>query len=196
MAEAGAEGDPMRRAAWLVVLAAVGCRASDAPTGPYTPPSAATRDTSKAEALNREAADLLATDPTKAEELLRQALTADLFFGPAHNNLGVVFLEREKLYEAAGEFEWAKKLMPGHPDPRVNLGLVMEMAGRTEEALAGYEAALEVWPGYLPAIQGLASLTLRASRRDEPRLREWLDDVALRGNPSWSSWAQGRLGLP
>ena len=60
--------------------------------------------------------------------------------------------------------------MPGHPDTRVNLGLVMEAAGRNDEAMAIYDAALEVWPGYLPAVQGVASLSLRSGRKDEPRL--------------------------
>jgi Tfp pilus assembly protein PilF len=160
--------------------------------GPYAPPSEASRDTSRAEQLNREAADLLAVDPGRAEGLLRQALTSDLFHGPSHNNLGVVYLGQGKLYEAAGEFEWAKKLMPGHPDPRVNLGLVMEAAGRTADAMASYEAALDVWPGYLPAIQGAASLALRSGRRDEPRLTGWLDEIALRGDTAWNAWARER----
>jgi Tfp pilus assembly protein PilF len=184
----------MRRAAigLLVGLAVASCRSADAPVGPYTAPSEAARDTAKAEKLNREAADLLATDPARAEEMLRQALTADLFHGPAHNNLGVVYLGQQKLYEAAGEFEWAKKLMPGHPDPRVNLGLVMEAAGRNDEAMASYEAALEVWPGYLPAIQGAASLALRSGKRDDARLSGWLDEVALRGDEGWREWARSR----
>lgn len=182
----------MRAGLLLTVLLGAAC-ASDPPVGPYTPPSSASRDTARAQELNREAADLLDTAPVQAEALLREALTADLFFGPAHNNLGVLFLEQGKLYEAAGEFEWAKKLMPGHPDPRVNLALVMERAGRVDEALAGYGAALEVWPGYLPALQGIASLTLRAGDQNDPRLRGWLEEVALRGEGAWKEWARNQI---
>jgi hypothetical protein len=75
--------------------------------------------------------------------------------------------------------------MPRHPDPRVNLGLVMEAAGCNDEAMASYDAALEVLPGYLPAIQGAARLALRSSRRDEPRLAGWLHVIALRGDDGW-----------
>lgn len=182
----------MRAALALTVLLGAAC-ASDPPVGPYTPPTAAQRDTARAQTLNRDAADLLDSDPVKAEVILREALTADLFFGPAHNNLGVLFLGQGKLYEAASEFEWAKKLMPGHPDPRVNLALVMERAGRTDEALAGYAAALEVWPGYLPAVQGIASLTLRSGDRGDPRLQGWLEEVALRGEGAWKEWARGQI---
>ncbi len=184
----------MRRVVAGLVLAALlgGCASTGGPDGPYTTPTEASRSTAEAERLNRQAADMLSTHPAKAEELLRAALTADLFFGPAHNNLGVVYLKQKKLYEAANEFEWARKLMPGHPDPRVNLALALETAGRTGEALASYSSALEVWPNYLPALEGIASLTLRAGDRRDPRLAAWLSEISLRGEPAWSSWAHAR----
>src|SRR5690606_33130686 len=116
----------------------------------------------------------------KAEALLREALAADLYHGPAHNNLGVLYLQRGELYEAASEFEWARKLLPGHPDPRVNLALTLERAGRGEKAREAFEAALEVAPEYTPALQGLAKLRVRSGLRDE-RTRELLQEVALRG---------------
>ncbi len=168
------------------------CASPGGPAGPYTTPTEATRSTVEAERLNREAADLLGTNPVQAEKVLRAALTADLFFGPAHNNLGVLYLKQRKLYEAANEFEWARKLMPGHPDPRVNLALALETAGRTGEALASYSSALEVWPNYLPALEGIASLTLRAGDRRDPRLAAWLSEISLRGDPAWSAWARER----
>jgi tetratricopeptide (TPR) repeat protein len=161
--------------------------------GPYEAASEQQRDVARALELNARAADMLQSDPEGAEALLREALTADLFCAPAHNNLGVVFLGQGKLYEAAGEFEWARKLLPGHPDPRVNLALVLESAGKVDEALASYEAALEVQPGYLPAIQGAARLAVREGREDE-RLAGWLGEIAMRGTePTWRSWAQQEL---
>ena len=161
--------------------------------GPYEAASEQQRDVARALELNARAADMLQSDPEGAEALLREALTADLFCAPAHNNLGVVFLGQGKLYEAAGEFEWARKLLPGHPDPRVNLALVLESAGKVDEALASYEAALEVQPGYLPAIQGAARLAVREGREDE-RLAGWLREIAMRGTePTWRSWAQQEL---
>ncbi|HKX46132.1 MAG TPA: tetratricopeptide repeat protein, partial [Planctomycetota bacterium] len=118
-------------------LAAASCRGPS--SSPYAPQREAARNTTKAEQINREAADLIAGDPERAEALLRDALTADLFYGPAHNNLGVLYLGQGKLYEAAGEFEWARKLMPEHPDPRVNLALVLQRAGRLDDAIAEFE---------------------------------------------------------
>jgi tetratricopeptide (TPR) repeat protein len=180
----------------VVVLAGLallaGCR-TQRTVGPYQVPGEADRETSVAEKMNREAADLIDSNPAKAEALLRDALTKDLFFGPAHNNLGVLFLHQKKLYEAAHEFEWARKLLPGNPDPRVNLALTLESAGRLGEAFKTYETALEVAPEDLAAIEGLASLALRTGR-DDSRLQGWLEQIALGGTQTtWASWARERL---
>jgi Flp pilus assembly protein TadD len=172
-----------------------GCASSPRPphsSSPYTTPSEASRDTVAAQRLHQEAARLMESDPARAERLLREALAADIFFGPAHNNLGVLFLSRGQLFEAASEFEWACKLMPGQPDPRVNLALTLESAGRTEGALDAYATALEVSPGYLPAIQGLASLQLRTGQADH-RTPDLLEQIAMRGDETWRHWAVGHM---
>jgi Tfp pilus assembly protein PilF len=148
------------------------------------------RDPAGSQRLAQEAIKIVATDPARAETLLREALNADLYNGPAHNNLGALYLSQGKLYEAAGEFEWARKLMPGHPDPRLNLALVLERAGRTDEALATYTTALEVYPEHIPTMQALTRLQLRAGRTDD-RTARMLDEVALRGEtPAWRDWAK------
>ena len=175
----------------VAALSGTACRSAH-PTA-YTPPKEEKRNTSKAERLTREAADLIYSDPERAEALLREALAADIFHGPAHNDLGVVFLERAELYEAAHEFEWARKLMPGHPDPRINLALGMEEAGRNDDARAAYESALEVWPDHMAAMQGLAMLAIR-NGEEETRLRGWLERIALAGEDDlWRAWARDRL---
>lgn len=172
----------------LLLVGGLACRSAE--SGPYSPSSEAVRNTVRAQELNAEAADALTTDPDAAEGLLREALGADLFFGPAHNNLGVVYLKQGKLYEAAGEFEWARKLMPGHPDPRMNLALTLEQAGKTDEAIATYRTALEVWPGHIATLQALAKLHV-VGRRESPDLEGWLDLIALQGETeAWRAWAR------
>ena len=179
------------RVALLISLPLASCHSAGS-SSPYAVQSEAERATTVAEKLSREGADLIATDPSKAEALLRDALTKDLYYGPAHNNLGVVFLKEGKLYEAAHEFEWARKLLPGNPDPRVNLAITLERAGRSAEAFKSYETAIEVSPEYLPAIEGAASIAVR-SGRDEPRLRSWLDTIALgETRDDWRRWALER----
>lgn len=170
-----------------VVLAGPGCTTT--PRGPYSPSGESGRNPAKADALNQQAAEVIERDPVKAERLLREALTHDLFHGPAHNNLGTLLMQQGLLYEAAAEYEWARKLLPGHPDPRLNLGYTLELAGRTDEAIATYRTALEVYPDHLPSMQALSRLQVKAGRSDvdTPRM---LKEVAMRGETAeWRSWA-------
>jgi Tfp pilus assembly protein PilF len=175
---------------WLVLLAGA-CAGCNRSMGPYAPQTEAARDSLKAQRLTQEATR--ESDPVKSEKLLRDALTADLYHGPAHNNLGVIYLKQGKLFEAAGEFQWAAKLLPGHPDPRMNLALTMEKAGRTEEALTTYASALEVYDGHIPTIQAMTRLRIKSGRRDEGT-RSMLEEIALKGETDqWKQWARTQL---
>lgn len=177
-------------ASGTMVLLIAGCATSHSP---YAPHSETARDSLRAQALTQNAAAIMDKDPAKAESLLREALTADLFHGPAHNNLGVIYLKRSQLYEAASEFEWARKLTPGHPDPRMNLALTLERAGRVDDALTAYASVLEVYEGHMPSIQAMTRLRLRSGRADE-KTPSMLQDIAFRGETQqWREWARGRL---
>ncbi len=173
---------------FLGLLMLGGCTASSRKS--YSPLREQNRNPLEAQRLTALAMEVIDKKPARAEELLQEALTADLYHGPAHNNLGVLYLSQNLLYEAAGEFEWASKLMPGHPDPRINLALVLEKAGRTDQALATYATALEVYPGHIQTIQALARLQVRSSATDSSTAA-LLDEIALRGETQqWRSWAQ------
>src|SRR5215510_4792338 len=88
---------------------------------------------------------------------------------------------------------WAKRLLPGHPDPRMNLALTLERAGRTDQALAMYRSALEVYPDHLPTLQALARLQVRTGRLDG-QTRHALDEISMRGDtPKWREWARMQL---
>ncbi|MFO0826728.1 MAG: tetratricopeptide repeat protein [Phycisphaerales bacterium] len=183
--------------AWALgasLLAWTGCSSQPKP-GPYSTLDDGDRSTARAEALTRQAVEAMDKDQKEAERLLREALTADLWFGPAHNDLGVLCLRQGRLYEAANEFEWARKTMPGHPNPRFNLALTLERAGRADEAIAMYETALEVYPGHVQSEQALARL-IRRSGIGNPRLDDYLRDVELRGETEeWREWARKTLAL-
>ena len=174
------------------VLLSGGCRGAGG-NSVYQPQTESKRDSIKAQELTQKAAEILEKDLIKGEKLLRDALTADLYHGPAHNNLGVLYLKQGRLYDAAGEFEWAKKLMPGHPDPRMNLALTLERAGRIEDAMTAYTSALEVYPDHIQTIQALARLQVKHRRRDD-NTPKYLREVAFRGDSEvWRTWARGQL---
>lgn len=172
----------------IAALLLGGCASPNPSRSPYSRSDEVVRDTQRARELHAEATRAMQDDPEKAEALLREALAADLYHGPAHNNLGVLLLQRGRLYEAVGEFEWARKLMPGHPDPRVNLALALEEAGRVDEALDAYDAALAVFDGYLPALQGRTRLQIERREADSATIAA-LSEIALRGDEQWRSWA-------
>ncbi|MEW6747310.1 MAG: tetratricopeptide repeat protein [Planctomycetota bacterium] len=182
---------------WLPVagLAVLGLSSSCGTPGPsaYAPLEERSRNPTEAAALTGQALEFIGSDPQEAETLLREALSKDLYHGPAHNNLGVIYLQQGKLYEAANAFEWARKLMPGHPDPRLNLGLTLERAGRLDEALETYETALEVYSEHIATMQAIARLMVRNGRADE-RLPSLLQAIAERGeSEEWRSWAREQI---
>lgn len=183
--------------ALLAAACATGCGPQRVSSSAYAPQPEVERNSTKAEVLTRKAAERMDSADSSAnadaESLLREALAADLYHGPAHNNLGVVYMRQGRLYEAANEFEWARKLMPGNPDPRFNLALTLERAGRTGEALAMYGTALEVQEGHLPSMQALARLQVK-ERKPDGRTDGFLREIAMRGSTAtWREWAQGEL---
>lgn len=178
----------------IFALAWLPC-ASCSTTPPRVPPThdVTSGDPKRAHGLALEALGVIDSDPVKAEQLLQSAVKADPFNGPAHNDLGVLYLRQSKLYEAASEFELARKLMPGNPDPRLNLGLTFEKAGVYERAFNAYDAALEASPAHIRTIEAVARLTLRTGRTND-RLTEMLEDIALRGeSANWRNWAKEQL---
>ncbi|MFG0260602.1 MAG: tetratricopeptide repeat protein [Phycisphaerales bacterium JB041] len=172
-----------------------GCASSG--RSPYTPAADAPRNPLEAQRLTQQAAALLESHPERAERLLREALAADLFHGPAHNNLGVIHLSRNEMYLAAEEFEWARRLMPGHPDPRLNLAVTLERVGRFDDAIDEYRSALQTHPGHIQTIQALTRCRLRHAgdlAADDAELCAHLEDIALRGDsPEWRAWARRQL---
>lgn len=152
------------------------------------------RDTERAVALNRRAVELLEAGRwQEAETALREALVADVTYGPAHNNLGKAYYHREKLYLAAWEFQYAAKLMPHQPEPRNNLGLVLEAAGKLDEAADVYDEAVDLEPDNIQFLGNLARVRLRRGDAG-PEVRQLLEALVLRETrPEWLRWAREQL---
>ena len=130
-----------------------------------------------------------------AEKKLKEALTADITFGPAHNNLGLVYYKQKQLYKAAWEFEYAAKLMPRSPEPKNNLGLILEKVGKLDDAVDQFEAAVKIEPDNPHVIGNLARARVRRGSQDE-KTRDLLRQIVLKDDrPSWIRWAKDKLGL-
>jgi Flp pilus assembly protein TadD len=154
------------------------------------------RDTDKAKQATNQAVALMKQDKyAEAESLLQDALNADVTYGPAHNNLGVVYYHESKFYQAAWEFQYAAKLMPDQPEPCNNLGLVLEAAGKLQEAVTSYDEAVKMAPNNPQYVGNDARARFRRGDRDakEKELLQRLITIDTR--PVWSAWAREKLEL-
>ena len=86
----------------------------------------ADRNTQAARQLNGEALALMeAGELDQAETLLLNAIDADPRFGPARNNLGMVYYRQGRYYLAAQQFRCAAEAMPTRTQPKQNLAMTM-----------------------------------------------------------------------
>src|SRR5207249_1720310 len=115
----------------------IGCKSNTSMRGANI-----SRDTELARQENDRAYQLIRDGKyDQAEKILKKAIAANVMFGPARNNLGLVYYHESKLYQAAWEFQNAIRLMPYQPEPRNNLGLVFERAGKLTDAADAYDRA-------------------------------------------------------
>jgi len=152
------------------------------------------RDTAAARRENDKGLQYLAEGKTdKAIDAFTLALSADVDFGPAHNNLGKAYYVQKDWYRAAWEFEYAGKCMPKHAEPRNNLGLVREQAGDLDLAVEHYREAVSLAPDTVEYQANLArALIRRGDRTDEVRtLLQRIVETDTR--PDWLIWAKSQL---
>jgi tetratricopeptide (TPR) repeat protein len=152
------------------------------------------QDSLTAQRLNTEGLrSIEGEDLEAAERKFREALEHDLYYAPAHNNLGLVLTQTQRYYEAAWEFDYAAKLAPRAVEPRQNLALLYENLGRLDEAISGYEGALEIDSKNAVAMRHLARAYVKAGRKDH-QLGGLLDKLAhIPGDQQWDRWIRGQI---
>lgn len=129
----------------------------------------------------------------EAEQFLREALLADINFGPAHNTLGKVYFDQRKFYLAAWEFEYAMRVMPERAEPYNNLGLVYEAVNRLDQAIEQYEAAISHSPENAQYLGNYLRARIRRGDRTSD-LRPMLEELVFLDNrKSWVDWAKQQL---
>ncbi|HEX4793463.1 MAG TPA: tetratricopeptide repeat protein [Humisphaera sp.] len=156
--------------------------------------SDAARDAAAARERTDKAFDLIQRGRfAEAQPLLLEATHLDANYGPAHNNLGLVYYHDTRLYEAAWEFQTAIKLMPRQPQPHNNLGLVMESAGKLDEAEKSFVTANALEPDNPEYAGNLARLRVRQGKHDE-ETRKLLELLVMKDRrPDWVDWAKFNL---
>jgi tetratricopeptide (TPR) repeat protein len=99
----------------------------------------------------------------------------------AHNNLGLVYLERRETERAREHFEAALRVRPSFVQARYNLGQVQELDGEFPQAIETYRAALQTRPGHPETLVRLAVLA-RAQGENEQAIE--LFDQGIQANPT------------
>lgn len=85
----------------------------------------------------------------------------------AHNNLGMAFVEQDRMAEALDQFQKAVELAPWDTDGRSNLANALRALKRPAEAVIAYDAALEQSPDDATIHYNLATALLDLARMDE-----------------------------
>jgi len=129
----------------------------------------------------------------EAEGHFRRALQFDSYSGLAHNNLGMVYFNLGNLYDAANEFQAAGKLLPSYPEPRNKLGLTLEAGDKFDEAIAEYQAAVDLDPENPELLGNLVRAKVRRGDQDQ-HVRELLVHLMqIETRPEWQLWEQREL---
>ena len=178
----------------LCALLVTGCATGNHRAGLRHDRASGPQNQQAACSMNEEGLRLLEEgDIEDAEERFRKALDHDLYYAPAHNNLGLTLLDQDEYYEAALEFDFARRLMPRAIEPRNNLGILYEELGRLGRACGEYEAALNLNPDSLITMRHLARAYVKANKKDE-KLTTLLEKILLiPDGDAWDLWARGQL---
>jgi tetratricopeptide (TPR) repeat protein len=102
-------------------------------------------------------------DLDRAIACCKRAIEVDPTFGNPYNDIGAYLIERGQLDEAIPWLERAKLATRYEAPqfPRFNLGRVYLARDLLSAALREFEEALEVQPGYEPAIRAIAAVKRR-----------------------------------
>ena len=101
------------------------------------------------------------------ETLWRTTISANPRSALAHNNLGVMLLRRDNLFEAMYYLERATEIDPRNPENHNNLGSALRKLGRVEPAIVEYRKATELLPNFALYHANLASALSEVGRLDE-----------------------------
>jgi tetratricopeptide (TPR) repeat protein len=115
------------------------------------------------------------------ETLWRTTISANPQSAMAHNNLGVLLLRRDNVFDAIYYLERGAKLDPLNPENHNNFGSALRKLGRLEPAIAEFRKAAELLPKFALYHANLASALTEAGRNDEA-IAEY--ELAVRASPS------------
>ncbi len=131
----------------------------------------------------------------KAKFKFEEAIKVDPEFGPAYNNLGLVFFHEHDFFEASRAFEAAAEKWPESPEPLNNQGLVMESVARPFDAMELYAQAYELAPTDAEFLGNLLRAKVRMELIDDELLSQLHRLLLIEKRIEWQDWAREQLAL-
>jgi len=117
----------------------------------------------------------------QAHHLLHKALDIDPDFAPALNNLAYLHARNREFAEALQSMDRYAALLPKEPNPQDSYGEILRMAGRFENALEHYRAALAIDASFNTSQVGLADTYALMGDQERARLEY---DKAIGNEPN------------
>jgi Tfp pilus assembly protein PilF len=108
-------------------------------------------------------------DYDKALQHYRALLGRNELNAQAHNNLGLLYQQRNLLQESAGELQRAVVLEPRNAGTRNNYGVTLLMLGQLDHAAAEFQTALWLEPENLDALINLSLVQRKSGQLDVAR---------------------------
>ncbi len=98
-----------------------------------------------------------------------RALSVDPNFAGALNELGYAYADMNRFDEAFSAMQRYVKLLPKEPNPEDSYAEILRMAGRFDEALVHYRAALAIDPEFIGSMLGIADTLAFQDKGKEAR---------------------------
>jgi tetratricopeptide (TPR) repeat protein len=105
----------------------------------------------------------------RAAELAEQAIRVDPDFAGALNNLGYDYAFQGNFDKAFPIMQHYIEVLPGEPNPQDSYAEILRMAGRFNEAIEHYQAALAIDPNFGESLLGLADTYALTEEEDKAR---------------------------
>ena len=140
--------------------------------------------------LAQEAERLEQTDPQRAVETYRRALSLDDTLHNAWNNMGTLLMEEGNYADAVAAFQVSADLMPADPRPHYNIGIAYQRNGWGEEAYRHFSLALERDPSHLASMRGFVRAAEMTGRADERTVRVINSALLRETDEHWREYLQ------
>src|SRR5947209_5481413 len=105
----------------------------------------------------------------RSAELAEQAVKVDPDFAGALNNLGYDYAFQGKFEQAFPVMQHYIEVLPGEPNPQDSYAEILRMAGRFNEAVEHYHAALKIESSFGESLLGLADTYALMGEEDRAR---------------------------